>query len=46
MEKVVIKWTINKYREDKRTGVLNPVEPSDYFKFLAGEGDQREGKRD
>ena len=38
MERVVIKWVISKYREDKRTGVLKPVKPSEYYKELCKMG--------
>ena len=38
MEKVVIKWVVNPYREDKRTGVFNPVPASEYYKELCKMG--------
>lgn len=31
-----MQWKISKYRRDQRSGVLNPVRPGDYYKYLAG----------
>ncbi|NIK11178.1 hypothetical protein FHR85_000551 [Alkalibacillus almallahensis] len=48
--KYTIKHTVHPHRRDKRTGPLNPVKPSEYFKYLAGEfnrkDDQYESKND
>ncbi|NIK12857.1 hypothetical protein [Alkalibacillus almallahensis] len=35
--KYTIKHKVSKHRREKRSGVLNPVKPSKYFKYLAGE---------
>ncbi|MDQ0158822.1 hypothetical protein [Alkalibacillus salilacus] len=35
--KYTIKHKVHPHRRDKRTGALNPVKPSKYFKYLAGE---------
>jgi hypothetical protein len=46
--KYVIKWVVNKYRRDKRTGVLSPVPRSEYAQrlFEKGAGWKNEQKRD
>ncbi|WP_411955133.1 hypothetical protein ACKXGF_05060 [Alkalibacillus sp. S2W] len=48
--KYTIKHKVSSYRKEKRSGVLNPVKPSQYFKYLAGEldrkDDQYESKND
>lgn len=31
-----MQWKVSKYRRDQRSGVINPVKPSDYYKYLAG----------
>ncbi|MGP4073791.1 hypothetical protein ACTWQB_14705 [Piscibacillus sp. B03] len=33
-----IKHKVSRHRRDKRTGVQQPVRPSDYYKELAKEG--------
>lgn len=35
---MVIKWTINKYRRDKRTGPTKPVKRSEYAQYLFEKG--------
>lgn len=32
------KWAVNRFRADKRTGAVNPIKPSRYFKELAKKG--------
>lgn len=29
------KWKISEYRKDKRTGVISPVKPSEYYQSLS-----------
>lgn len=31
-----MQWKVSKYRRDQRSGVLNPVRPGDYYKYLTG----------
>lgn len=41
------RWKVDEYRKDKRTGALQPVKASRYFKELAKEGaGWNEQKRD
>jgi hypothetical protein len=35
------KWSINKYRKDKRSGPLDPEPRSDYLKMLFKEEEER-----
>ncbi|ULM98794.1 hypothetical protein L8956_08950 [Peribacillus frigoritolerans] len=35
--KHVIKWKVDRYRTDKRTGVISPVEPSRYVQYVYDE---------
>ncbi|MCY9003298.1 hypothetical protein [Peribacillus frigoritolerans] len=35
--KHVIKWKVDRYRTDKRTGVISPVEPSRYVQYAYDE---------
>lgn len=32
---MIIKWKISRYRKDMRSGVLNPIKPSEYYKYLS-----------
>ncbi|WLR50048.1 hypothetical protein LC040_12215 [Bacillus tianshenii] len=32
--KYIIRWKVNQYRQDKRTGVLQPVHRSKYLQYL------------
>ncbi|GAB3801578.1 hypothetical protein GCM10028868_26630 [Virgibacillus kimchii] len=40
------KWKISKYRKDKRTGPISPVEASEYYKYLLEGVGFDERKRD
>lgn len=42
------RWSVNKYRRDKRTGVLSPVPRSEYAQYLfeKGAGWKDDQKRD
>jgi hypothetical protein len=35
------KWSVNKYRQDKRVGALDPEPRSDYLKMLFKEEEER-----
>lgn len=35
--KHVIKWTVNPYRKDKRTGAISPVKTSRYLQYAYDE---------
>jgi hypothetical protein len=35
--KHVIKWTVNPYRKDKRTGAISPIETSRYLQYAYDE---------
>lgn len=35
---IKMQWVVNEYRKDRRTGAINPVKASDYYKELAKEG--------
>lgn len=39
----IIKWTINEYRQDKRTGPINPIHRSSYLKWLFEQEELRLG---
>ena len=30
-----LKWSVNKYRRDKRTGPISPVKASKYYQYLS-----------
>lgn len=38
-------WVVNPYRKNKRTGALQPVKPSEYFKELSREGAGWDGRK-
>ncbi|MBP1950271.1 hypothetical protein [Virgibacillus litoralis] len=40
-----MKWTVNNYRRDKRTGVVNPIKRSEYMKQLFKEAEQATKER-
>lgn len=42
----VIKWTVNPYRKDKRTGAISPVQLSKYGKYAMDEIDNQFKKED
>lgn len=42
----VIKWTVNPYRKDKRTGVISPVPLSEYGKYTMDEIENQFKKED
>lgn len=31
-----MQWKVSKYRRDRRSGVINPIRPGDYYKYLVG----------
>lgn len=35
---IKMQWVVNEYRKDRRTGAIQPVKASDYYKELAKEG--------
>jgi hypothetical protein len=35
--KYVIKWKVNSYRKDQRTGAISPVKPSRYLQYAYDE---------
>lgn len=35
---IKMQWVVNQYRRDRRTGALQPVKASRYFKELSKEG--------
>lgn len=35
---IKMQWVVNERRKDKRTGALQPIEPSEYFKYLSSKG--------
>lgn len=41
-----MKWKVHELRRDKRTGVLMPVRPSKYYKYLLKQcGDKDESRK-